>query len=557
MKRIATVLLVVVMVLGLMYGCQNAPATPDPTDAAGTPPSESTPAPTEAVANEPEVFTLGIASEPPSLDPGKNPGSAGSPMFSVLFEGLVTLNLADGTIKPGQAESWTISEDGTVYTFTLRENLKWSNGEPLTANDFVYSWLRVMNPATASTYTWFVNMFIKNAPAFTKGEVTAEEVGVKAIDERTLEVTLNQPATFFIQALLNPVWNPVREDITSKYPDKWTFSSGTYVGNGPYKFVEYQIGSYILVEKNENYWNTKAETADQIKFVILPDANTCYAAFQTGEIDATTNIPAADLTQIMATDDRLQIQNGLSFNFLRLNTTVKGLDDMKVRQAISLAFDRKAYLEGIGSLMATPAMGSVPGGLILDGKDFRAVAGDHGLALTAQLDAAKALLAEAGYPDGAGLPSFAIHCQSTQVKQAEILQAQLKTNLGIETTIAPVDSKMFFPMMVEGNYQIGFGGWGGDYQHPMTFLELFMSTASDNCTRWANAEYDAYLNAARIEVDEAKQLEALVAAETLLIEEAPIVPISFPMTVIIMKEGITGWYYTPAQQLYLSEITLP
>lgn len=546
MKKITIILLAVIMVLGFMTGCQNMQTKEPAASVTDT-----------TASNESDVFVFGVANEPPSIDPGKNPGATGSPMFSVLFEGLVTVDLNNGSLIPGSAESWTVSDDGTVYTFKLRENLKWSDGEPLTASDYVYSWLRVMNPATASTYTWFVNMFIKNGAAYSAGEVTAEEVGVKAIDERTLEVVLEKPATYFIQALLNPIWSPVREDVTTQYPDKWTFSANTFVSNGAYRFVEYQIGNYILVEKNEHYWNAKEETVDKIKFAILPDPNTCYAAFQTGEIQGTVDIPPADITNIMSTDSRLQVKNGLSFNFLRLNTTVEGLDNMKVRQAISLAFDRKAYLEGIGSIMATPAMGSVPAGIILDGKDFREVAGDHGLALTGKIEAAQVLLAEAGYPDGKGLPVYAIHCQDKQIKQAEILQAQLKTNLGIETTINPVDSKMFFPMMVEGNYQIGFGGWGGDYEHPMTFLELFMSNASDSCTRWANKTYDSLLEAARVELDEAKQLEMLAQAESLLIEEASIIPISFPMTAIIMQEGVTGWNYTPAQHLYLNEVTLP
>lgn len=559
MRKIVTLLLAVFMTAGLLFGCAVPATPPDSTGAADSPtPVPTVPAEeTASVVTEPKVFVFGATNEPPSIDPGKNPGTTGTPMFNVLSEGLVTLDMNDGAVIPGQAESWTVSDDGTVYTFTLRENLRWSNGEPLVAQDFVYSWLRVMNPATASTYSWFVNMFIKNGTQFTAGEVAAEEVGLKAIDERTLEVTLKNPSTYFIQVLYNPIWRPVREDVTTKYPDKWTFSANTYISNGPYRFVEYQIGNYIIVEKNEYYWNTKAETVDQIKFVFLPDANTCYAAFQTGEIDGTTNIPSADITSIMTTDDRLKLQEGRSFNFIRLNVSVEGLDNMKVRQAIGLAFDRQGYLEGTGALLATPAVGAVPSGIFVDGKDFRATAGDLGLTMNAQVDAARALLAEAGYPDGVGLPVFAIHCQSGQTKQAEILQSQLKANLGIETTIAPVDSKMFFPMMVQGNYQIGFGGWSGKYDHPLTYMELFMSDASDNCTRWANETFDGLLEAARVERDEAKQLELLIEAEKLLIGEAAVLPVSFPMTAIIMKQGTTGWHFTPSQHLFLSQLTTP
>jgi oligopeptide transport system substrate-binding protein len=188
----------------------------------------------------------------------------------------------------------------------------------------------------------------------------------------------------------------------------------------------------------------------------------------------------------------------------------------------------------------------------LDGKDFREVSGDHGLAPTAQIEAARALLAEAGYPDGVGLPVYHLHVAENMVKNAEILQQMLLTNLGIQTEIRPVDTKLNFPMMVEGKYDIAFGGWGGDYTHPMTFLELFTSTAYDNATGWANPEYDDLIAKARVATDEAEALDLMVQAEQILVEESPIVPVSVPSGALMMQDYVTNWFISPADTLYIA-----
>ncbi len=498
-----------------------------------------------------KTFHWGFTDEPPGIDPGISQGDVQSTIYAALFEGLVTSD-AEGNIVPGAAESWDVSEDKTEYTFHLREGLQWSDGAPLTAKDFEYAWLRVLTPETASTYSWFVEMFLKNGSAFAKGEVPASDVGVKATDDKTLVVTLNGPAAYFLQALLQGCWLPVRQDMVEKDPEKWCFSPDTFISNGPFRFTEYKIGSYITAVKNENYWDAANVKLDGLRFSFITDKNTAYAAFEAGDVDGIASVPPTELVNIMTTDERLFMYNRLSFNFLRLNVATKGLDDAKVRRAINLAFDRQGYLDGMGSVASLPALGSVPGGLILDGKEFRATSGDNGLHATAQIDAAKALLAEAGYPDGAGLPTYRLHCAQSSVKAAEIVQQMLKTNLNINTEIKPVDDKLNFPMMVSGEYDIAFGGWGGDYVHPMTFLELFTGTAYDNCTGWANDKYDELIGAARSETDEAVALEQMVEAEHILMEESPIVPLAFPSGSIMMQDWVSDWYISTSGTLYIS-----
>lgn len=539
MKKNVFLRIVAVMVmLAMLTGCAK-PAV-----------QESTTASEPTVVKE-QVFHYVFSDEPPAIDPGVSIGNVQSTIYAALYEGLVGLD-KDGNIVPAVAESWTVSEDGKIYTFKLRDGLKWSDGQPLTAKDFEYSWIRVLKPETASAYSWFVEMFIAGSSEFVKGEVGAEAVGVKATDDSTLVVTLKNPASYFTQALLTGCFLPVRQDIIEADPEKWAFNESTAIGNGPFKFVDYKIGSYLQVEKNLNYWDSANVKLDSVKFSFIKDTNTALAAFESSEVDGIDAVPNAELINLITTDDRVKVYDTLAFRFLRLNTAQKGLDDVKVRKAISMAIDRKAFLEGKGDITSRPATGSVPAGIILDGQEFRKVAGNNGLTDQAQIEAAKALLAEAGYPDGNGLPVFGIHCADTAVKDAEILQEMLSSNLGIKTEIKPVDPKLNFPMMVEGKYDIAFGGWGGDYNHPMTFLELFTSTAYDNCTRWSNEEYDALIESARKEKDEKKVLEMLTKAENIIIEQyAPIVPMSFPSRASMMQSYVKDWYKSVSDTLYL------
>lgn len=557
MKKLFMSIVALMMTLILVAGCTPPPTAVDgPTQPSSTQAESTTAQATEpTTASAPVTFHYAFLDEPPGIDPTISQGSVQSTIYATLYEGLVTVD-ETGNVVPGAATSWDVSPDGAEYTFYLRDGLKWSDGKDLTAKDFEYAWLRALQPETASTYSWFVEMFIHNGSAYAQGEVEADEVGVKALDEKTLYVKLNMPAAYFLQALLAGVWLPVRQDIVEADPEQWPLKAETAISNGPFKLTEYKIGSYITAEKNPYYWDADNVTIDQVKFSFIPDANTAYSAFVAGEVDGIAGVPTTELVNILASDNRLHTYDQLRFSFLRLNTRSEGLSNPLVRRAISLAFDRKGYLDGLGNITAQPALGSVPSGLILDGKDFRTVSGDNGLAPTAQVEAARALLAEAGYPDGAGLPVYHLHCADNMVKNAEILQQMLLTNLGIKTEIRPVDAKLNFPMMVEGKYDIAFGGWGGDYTHPMTFLELFTSTAYDNATGWVNPEYDDLIAKARVATDEAEALDLMVKAEHILIEESPIVPVSVPSGALMMQDYVTNWFISTADTLYIARAVI-
>jgi len=570
MKKMLKYILPMIMIISIITGCaqQTAMPTAAPTSPAAVPPTAAptavppTTAPTAVpptvaptAAPKPVSFNYAFLDEPPGIDPTVSQGSTQSTIYAALYEGLVTQD-EKGNIVPAAAKSWDVSADGLVYTFHLRDGLKWSDGKTLTANDFVYSWLRVLDPKTASTYSWFVETYLKNATDFIKGKVTGDQVGVKATDDKTLVVTLGTPAAYFLQALLTGCWLPVRQDMVAANPDKWPFDGKTAISNGPFVLTEYKIGAYITAVKNKNYWDAASVKIDNLKFSFITDANTAYSAFVKGDVDGIAGVPSSELVNLIATDDRLHAYDELRFNFLRLNTTSPGLDNKMVRRAINLAFDRKAYLSGLGLITAQPILGTVPNSLFLAGKNFREVSGNNGLAATAQIEAAQKLLTEAGFPGGKGLPVYHLHCPDTQTKNAEILQQMLLTNLGIKTDIKCVDTKLNFPMMIDGKYDIAFGGWGGDYNHPMTFLELFTSTAYDNATRWKNADYDAFIAKARLETDPAKQLDLFVQAEHLLMDESPIVPISVPSGAIMMQKKVTNWFITASDTLYISRAVI-
>lgn len=566
MKKLLTYVITTIVILSFLVGCApqptptpvvQAPATTAPT--AVPPTTAPTAVPPTAVpptaAPKPVSFNYAFLDEPPGIDPNVSQGSTQSTIYAALYEGLVTQD-AKGNIVPAAAKSWDVSTDGLVYTFHLRDNLKWSDGKPLTAGDFVYAWLRVLDPKTASTYEWFVETYLKNSAEYFKGTATADQVGVKAADDKTLVVTLKTPASYFLQALLTGVWMPTRKDAVEANPEKWPFDAKTAISNGPFMLTEYKIGAYITAVKNPYYWDAANVKIDNLKFSFITDANTAYSAFLAGDVDGIAGVPSSELVNILAKDDRLYTYDELRFNFLRLNTTTPGLDNPMVRRAINLAFDRKAYLSGLGLITASPIFGTVPSSLFLAGKNFREVSGNNGLEATAQVAAAQKMLADAGYPGGKGLPTYRLHCPDTQTKNAEVVQQMLLTNLGIKTDIKCVDTKLNFPMMIDGKYDIAFGGWGGDYNHPMTFLELFTSTAYDNATRWANKQYDDLIAQARVTTDEAKQLDLFVQAEHLLMTESPIVPISVPSGAIMMQKKVTGWFITASDTLYISKAVI-
>jgi len=499
--RKATIVLVCLMVLATMTACQRS----------GSNAKEQT-----------LTMNLGVA-EPETLDPAKSTGVAESTILLNLHEGLTRLD-KDGKPTPGIAETWDISEDAKTYTFHLRD-AEWNNGDPITAHDFEWSWKRALAPETAAEYAYQL-WYIKNGQAYTEGTATADDVGVKAIDDRTLQVELNAPTGYFLSLCAFPTLLPVHRATVEANPDKWFMDPATYVSAGPYKMATWDHNSQVVLEKSEKYWDAKKVKLEKIVVTLIDSQITELTMFETGEIDFGDNPPPAEFPRLKD-EGILAISPYLGCYYYMLNVNVKPLDDVRVRKALSLAMDRTVITE-ITAGGELPATGYVPGGIpdIGEGSDFRK-AGNQYTQATAQIAEAQQLLADAGYPNGEGFPALSILYNTNEQHKtiAEALQEMWKQNLGIDVNLTNQEWGVYLESRNTGDYDIARAGWIGDYVDPMTFLDMWVTGGGNNDTNWGNPEYDGLISIALNSSDQAERVAAMHQAEDILMEEMPIIPI--------------------------------
>lgn len=508
-----------------------------------------------------EGFNLSVclASEPMTIDPALNTAVDGAIMANHLFEGL-TKWVDDGEgnamTAPGQAESWekTVNDDGTVtYTFTLRDGIKWSDGQDVTAGDFEYSWKRLASPETAADYCYMIDM-VKGYDEVSTGEADPDTLAVTALDDKTLEITLTYDCPYFENIMAFPATYPVRQDMVEGN-EEWTYDPATYIGNGPYKLAEWSHNAYILVEKNENYYDYENLGPDTIKFALLDDANATLAAYNSGELDFIENIPTDELPNYLASGE-LDIADYMGTYFVCFNTEDEAFSDARVRKAFSLVIDRNYIVENVSQAGEVPATGFVPSGVIdkdgASGDDFRTVGGEYYSVAEEDYEAnceeARALLAEAGYPDGEGFPTveYIYNTQDSHQKIAEALQNMWQTELGVTVTLSNQDWNVFLVNRKEGNYQIARHGWIADYNDPCTFMDMWYTDGGNNDAQYSNADYDAYIDAAKATDVAEERMEAFHAAEDILIgEDSVLAPIYFYTQPHMIKDDIEGMYYTP------------
>ena len=360
-------------------------------------------------ANDEIIYNL--QEDPKTIDPQLNTASGAGIIILNAFEGLTRVD-EDAKIHPGVAESWEESEDGLTYKFNLRKDAKWSDGQAVTAKDFEYAWLRALDPKTAAEYSYQL-FYIENAEAYHNGEATAEEVGINVIDEYTLEVKLNAPTTYFLQLCAFATYQPVRQDIIEANGEKWARNPETYISNGPFKMVEWKDKEKIVFEKNENYWNAANVKLNKLDYRLVSDETTGYAEFKAGNFDMTESINPAEIESAVSAGDA-SISTEFATYFLCLNVgnnteklnpeVAKALQNVKFRKALSLAIDRKNIVEKITKGGQVPAHSyTAPGIKLEDGSDFDSV---KYIDENPNMEAAKEMLAEAGYPNGEGLPTF-------------------------------------------------------------------------------------------------------------------------------------------------------
>ena len=500
-----------------------------------------------------QVLTFALQNEPDGIDPGITNNSFASPILFNAFEGLIVYD-ADNSIVGGSAESWSISDDGLTYTFKLRDNLKWSDGSPLTASDFVYSYLRVLEPSLGAQYTEMITDYIAGAAEYYAGTADADSVGIKAVDDTTLELTLIQPAPYYIGILGMWVYSPVNEAAITAAGDKWTLSADSYVSNGPFMMKEISFGEGYELVKNPNYWNAANVKLEKLNFRFIPDPSTALVALDKGDIDGSWEVPSADLPNLKATSDALQIIPSYGTTYYEVNCSKAPYDNPKVRQALAMAIDRTALIENVLQSTDNPAYSLIAPGYSVDGVAYDEGRSDYGLSATADVEGAQAMLAEAGYPGGEGFPvlELSYYTNETVKNIVEAMQQMWQENLGIKVNVSTEEWAVYYENIQALNYDVGAMGWGADYMHPMTFFPLRVSDASGNNSGYANAEYDALVKKAQSETDPMKAMELMRAAEDVMMAEMPLIPLYFRSSPKMMAPYVKGWTITPLNNMYLS-----
>ena len=493
---------------------------------------------TAAPAAKVQKTSFNAGAEPKTLDPAISTGVPESHIQTALFEGLTRIGEGE-KVMPGIAETWTQNTDGTVITFKLRD-AKWSNGDAITAEDFKYSWLRALAPETASEYSYQL-YYIKGAEDYNSKKGTADTVGIKVVDPKTLEVTLAAPTPYFIALTAFHTLYPVNKK-AAEANKEWSLKADTFVSDGPFKMQEWKHNDQVVVVKNENYWDAKNVKMTEITFKLIEDNKAALTAYESGQIDGTENIPTEDIERLK-TSKVLKVAPYIGTYYYRFNVTKKPFDDAKVRKALTMAINRQTLIDKVVKGGQKPALAFTPPGMVdvEAGKDFRTVGGDY---FKEDITAAKALLAEAGYPEGKNWPkdvTILYNTSSNHKLIAEAIQNMWKTNLNIDIQLRNEEWAVYLESQKKINYNISRSGWIGDYSDAMTFMDMFVTGGGNNQTGFSNAEYDKQIKEiANKSGDQKVRIPAMHAAEKVLMDEMPVMPIYYYTLPWVLKDNIKG-----------------
>jgi oligopeptide transport system substrate-binding protein len=487
-----------------------------------------------------QTLYLGNGAEPRDLDPHVVVAYTDYNVLIALFEGLTVIDEATSKPLPGTAEGWDISDDGLVYTFHLRQSAKWTNGDPVTADDFVFSMERILSPELASEYSYML-FPIKGAEDYTAGKIKDfNEVGVKALDSRTLQLTLGNPTPYLLSLAAHQSWFPVHKATVLKFGKAhargtpWT-KVGNFVGNGPFVLEKWAPDDRIVVKKNPNYWDASHNRLQSVVLYPIGDRSVDERNFRTGQVHITYEVP---VNRVPAYRDQkpspLRVDGLLETNYLRFNVNRPPFDNKLVRQALSRAIDRKAIVASVLQDTRLPAYSFVPpktAGYTSEsqvGVDF---------------NAARQLLEKAGYPGGKGFPKVEIQFSPPVVdpKVIEAIQEMWRRELGIEIGIAQLEYRVYVDNQHALNYQISASRWIGDYNDPSTFTDLMTSKSGNNDTGWKNPDYDRQIERSARELDPLKRFAVLQKAEALLLDDASITPLFFGTRTYLIHPSVKGW----------------
>lgn len=515
----------------------------------------------EASAGSDRYLVWRLNKEPKLWDPTNNSESISDAIVKQLFEGL-TVSTSDG-FKPGIAESWDVSEDGKTYTFHLRDDAKWSDGDPVTAKDFEYSWRRICDPDYASEALQAITDYVVGGQEYFDGTGSYDDIKATAIDDYTFEVALKNVTPYFPQLVANDVYLPIKKDVVEAAGEGWEKKPETCVSNGPFMLEEYQVGSHFLFKKNPNYYDADSVKLAGIKAVIITDDNTAYQAYQAGEIDVMDNLPSEQIPQIVAEDPNVIVSADTGAQFMNFNVDKAPTDNVHVRKAIAYAIDRKQIVEQVLKDGSVPASGFIaPTCQKTDGGSFRTMESDgypaeeYGInPRQANVEAAKQELAEAGYPDGKDFPALEITYANNDrnKKTCEAIQQMLEDNLGITVTLRAEESSVFTSTKNKGDYQMATGGWTNSPYDASGLIKLFYSQNGNNTPQWrwkpyTGAPHDTTLNpgseAFDIAFDKALASQgadrdnAWIEAEQALMADMPVTPLYYPSYTAVVNEDL-------------------
>ena len=486
------------------------------------------------------TLLLGNGAEPNDLDPHVVIAYTDYNVLIALFEGLTVLDEATSRPLPGMAEHWDISNDGLVYTFHLHADAKWSNGDSVTADDFVFSMERILSPELASQYAYMLAP-IKGAEDYTAGKIkNFADVGVRALDPHTLQITLAQPTPYLLSLAAHQSWFPVHKPTILKFGQahqrgtRWT-RPGNLVCNGPFTLATWEPDQRIVVKKNPLYHDAAQNKIEEVVFLPIGDPAIEERAFRTGQLHATYSVPVNRVaTYRNQSPSPLRIEALLETNYFRFNVTKPPFNDPRVRRALSLAIDRTAIVHAVMQDTRLPATSLVPP----DTAGYNSTA--H---VTTDFADARQLLADAGFAGGKGFPKIEIQYSTPVIdpRIVEAIQEMWRRELGIETALASLEYRVHIDNQHILAFQLSASRWIGDYNDPSTFIDLMTSQSGNNDTGWKSPAYDQLVATAARERDEAKRYALLQKAETLLLDEAPIAPVFFGTRTYLIRPEVKGW----------------
>lgn len=493
-----------------------------------------------------QTLKVNLSAEPPTFDPAQAQDNQAHTVLQTMYEGLTRVNAETGQAEPGIAEKWDISADGLVYTFHLRD-AQWSNGDPVEAADFVRAWKRVLDPATTPAPPYAYQLYyLKNGEEFNTKKVTDfSQVGVKAVDAKTVEVTLKSPTPYFLGLLSFYTYYPVHKSIEGN--DKWATSKDTMITDGPYTLTEWTTGQAIQVTKNDKYWDAASIKLSKIDFTLVNSGATELLSYKNGELDRAGNpngeIPSEQLPIVKKDFPNEFVSKGIaSTYYYEFNTTEKPFSNVKIRKALAMSINRQALIDNVTLGGQLPAFGYVPPGIAGADGEYRSAVKDS--YFTEDVEQAKTLLKEGLQEEGlTALPPVELTYNTSEnhKKIALAIADMWKNNLGITVNTVNQEWAVFIENRQHQNFQVARAGWVADYNDPMTFLDMWVTGGGNNDAGYANPEYDKLIADAKASSDLAKRQEDFAAAEKMLVQDDMVImPIYYYTNNSLTKEYLKG-----------------